>query len=1051
MKKYEPTLTKHILENPILSPNNFQKIFDDFTIFLKNNNNNLNNQNNQQNNNNIQKDEIFITFGKNKINSGDLSPIPSSSDSQKNKLSLNSDKFQDNFLSPIPLDNNINPIIKEINTNNFSPIDIKPPLQKNNFNEIKTEIPNKEIKYNNQDKNKNYEKIWRKFAETLKCKKLIDNHFNDENKNMNFFNFISKNVITKLLIFYKKNDLFNENDENMNSPNNNDISTDMKILNEPTSKIETTAKIIPTNNSLDDIVDNSNFYYIDKENNEQQPHPYKPTNIQNILNLNSDTIYDQKKFESIINIILAPKIIPNEEQDDKKYNDMNKNLMYTIKEEEEEKYDHDSKNPTMKNFSFGINLSLNKARENKDNHNQLNLINNNEIKNEKEISNPFLSNNSENIADKENKIESENYSEFFKPQPTNLNNIELKMNNLNTNDNDNSNTNNNENQNGFLFKNIINKENLKNDINNDNNENSKNNFDKLFKEPYQIFSFGKNDLNNIINKEDSQKEKADLNQNNKDNENNIIFTFDKNKNENEKNVEVKEFENNKSKEGEEEINNDNMENIGTEKLIDNKINIINSSESDNKNKENDAQFFSFKPHQEKMNENIESPKNDSNNKEQEIILNTPKEEEKADEKNNINNSNEIKNNTLKLFDNNLKKEEENIPYPEIDKNMNMNENEQEKKDELETKEEKDKNINLERKEINNNNNNNPDEIIKNNTIKLINDEQISNINSDKEIETDKKIIIDEKIIINNSDCQDENSSKKIDYNKYINSPEVFSSLKTKSFQYNNNINIRSNLFDIKLKIISMNQIKNLQKLYPNFKFEISNKNINKDFLKYFLNDYNEITFTNNINDINKTKYKIKLRSYFNILKKLKEKIFYFYDSLLGILINSTLNQIESIKKQNNINSILLITDENNNDILEEMSEKEMKKAFSNMDSNLKRIKNYYENINNKKKIENNIFQLREEFKENFTDVIWTINKKYEHSPINKIKFYQKVIDDIKSFGFKNNSDLKKNNNNKTKNEKNSKKGNKLWIEKSLMIYGLTIPIVIILISIIFFY
>ena len=74
-----------------------------------------------------------------------------------------------------------------------------------------------------------------------------------------------------------------------------------------------------------------------------------------------------------------------------------------------------------------------------------------------------------------------------------------------------------------------------------------------------------------------------------------------------------------------------------------------------------------------------------------------------------------------------------------------------------------------------------------------------------------------------------------------------------------------------------------------------------------------------------------------------------------------------------------------------------------MDSNLKRIKNYYENINNKKKIENNIFQLREEFKENFTDVIWTINKKYEHSPKNKIKFYQKVIDDIKSFGFKNNT------------------------------------------------
>ena len=66
----------------------------------------------------------------------------------------------------------------------------------------------------------------------------------------------------------------------------------------------------------------------------------------------------------------------------------------------------------------------------------------------------------------------------------------------------------------------------------------------------------------------------------------------------------------------------------------------------------------------------------------------------------------------------------------------------------------------------------------------------------------------------------------------------------------------------------MNQIKNLQKLYPNFKFEISNKNINKDFLKYFLNDYNEITFTNNINDINKTKYKIKLRSYFNILKNM---------------------------------------------------------------------------------------------------------------------------------------------------------------------------------------
>ena len=182
MQKYESTITKHIIENPILLPDNFLKIFNEFEIEEKNKNSNSNNQNNKksntnfiQNHNNNQNDEKL----KNLINNGDLSPILSS-DSQKNKYSSNSsDKYQDNFPSPIPKGNTIIPSLKVSNNNTSEKIEIPPLLQKNNFNDIKLEVPYKEIKFINQDKNKNSENNWKRLKESLILQNLLENKINN--------------------------------------------------------------------------------------------------------------------------------------------------------------------------------------------------------------------------------------------------------------------------------------------------------------------------------------------------------------------------------------------------------------------------------------------------------------------------------------------------------------------------------------------------------------------------------------------------------------------------------------------------------------------------------------------------------------------------------------------------------------------------------------------------------------------------------------------------------------------------------------------------------
>ena len=951
-------------------------------------------------------------------------------------------------------------MIKNANKiNNSEKIEIPPLFPKNN--EIILEVPYKEIKFINQDKNKKSENNWKKIKESLILQKLLENKINNINNYQNLLNLIPKNVIVKLLIFSIKNDLFNENNQNMNNINHNDISTDVKISNEPTTKIEASTKIILTNNSIDEIADNSNLYYIDKENYEEQPHQYEPTNIQKILDTNLDTILDNNKFESAIkelSLISQSNEKFEQEKENDEYNNNNINstskvYIYPIKEVDEDKYEHESKNPSMRNFSFGNNLNLNNAKENNENLNNLNLKK--EIKAEKPTLNPFLANynnldneyKNKKDSDKEKKIEIKDFSEFFKPQQRNLNNIELKINNLDNTNNDNINDNNKENKKEFLFGHILNKQKLKNSEDNNNNKDS---FNILFNDPYTNFSFGKSDFNNNnnnIKKTESKIEKNDSNPNsNKEIENNIIVTFDKKKNqrENEKNINITEFDNNKNYQKNDIAQDKNkIENLETEKLIDNKDN--NNINKDNN--EIDLQFFSFRPNILKLDENEESKKVNNNNKEEKLVSKFTSEKKNKNEIDNLNKENEIKiTSTENLIEKNNNKNEENIKYNNNDNNAN-NEKEEEKKEELIIKIVKDDIID------NKKNNINPDENKINNSIKLSNNEDNTNTNSYKDKENNKKII-EEKIILNNSDCKDENDFKKIDYNKYINSPEVFSSIKSKSINLNNNISIRTNLFNIKPKIITNLQIKNIQKLYPKFNIVINDKNINQDFLKYYLNDFNCIFFANNINDLNKNKYKIKLKSYFNILKKINEKIFYFHDSTIEILINATFERINLIKQKNNIKKIPLLSN-SNNIIINDKNDEAMEKVFSDLNSKLKDIKNYYQNINNKNKANNNIVKLRNEFKEAFSKAIRYINKKYEETPIIQIKFYQKVINDLRSFCPKeNNGNISKKNKNKSKiiqkgENSNSKKKNSLFIQNPLFIVGIIFLIFCFLIK--FFY
>ena len=103
--------------------------------FLLDNNNDKNDLilNSNSSKKNIQNNEIYVSFDKNKNKKNefskkteDLSPIPiSSSESQKNKLNLNSNFSKDNLIPSFPLNNAMSPILniinnKENNLNDFN-------------------------------------------------------------------------------------------------------------------------------------------------------------------------------------------------------------------------------------------------------------------------------------------------------------------------------------------------------------------------------------------------------------------------------------------------------------------------------------------------------------------------------------------------------------------------------------------------------------------------------------------------------------------------------------------------------------------------------------------------------------------------------------------------------------------------------------------------------------------------------------------------------------------------------------------------------------------
>ena len=89
--------------------------------------------------------------------------------------------------------------------------------------------------------------------------------------------------------------------------------------------------------------------------------------------------------------------------------------------------------------------------------------------------------------------------------------------------------------------------------------------------------------------------------------------------------------------------------------------------------------------------------------------------------------------------------------------------------------------------------------------------------------------------------------------------------------------------------------------------------------------------------MNMNKYKIKLKSYFYILKKLNRKILYFHEPLIEDMINKTLKQVDVIKQKNNIKNNSLIVNSNDKNI---KVDKAMKSAFFELNSKLKDIQNY---------------------------------------------------------------------------------------------------------------
>lgn len=251
--------------------------------------------------------------------------------------------------------------------------------------------------------------------------------------------------------------------------------------------------------------------------------------------------------------------------------------------------------------------------------------------------------------------------------------------------------------------------------------------------------------------------------------------------------------------------------------------------------------------------------------------------------------------------------------------------------------------------------------------------------------------------------------KKIEFNRYINSPEAFSSMKTSKNGIDNSINIKSNLFQAIPKKISKEQLKKLGKINPKINSLIKEKKLDENYLKYFLNDINSIIFISNINNINKNIYKIKLESYFNILKKLNEKTIAIYDSLIEKLINETTNQIEKLKKENNYISLI---SEGKND--KEIKNETMNLVFQTLNSKLKQIKEYYSDLTTKNKRKNDILKLRKELTEIYSDLIGLSNSIYKNSPLNKIYCYQKIIDNMKQTKIIPNKKIHKKENNKEK-------------------------------------
>ena len=1010
MKKYEPTKVEDILKAPLLKGNNFKKLLDEFNLFVRNDIINKDNHkiNNifLENNNNYLDNGNIINFGKNGIIENELlSPIQiPSSDSQKNKFSINSDKIQENSLSPIPLNAQKFPIIRDINNNesdeNYKN-NVLPIFKKSNFDEFNEQIPFKEIKFNIENKNIIEENKWKKLGKALILNEIIKNNFNNIKK-------VPKIIIPRLLIFQKKNGIINNN--NINN------SFDMKNSIEQSTKIVTSAHIKPIlNNSLDDIgADNSNFYYIEKDNNEEKEYNYEPTNVQNILNINHETIVDINKFNSLIKELNKLTEIyknvnannnENESSPEQNINlfSNNNNNIYTIKEEDEDIYDPDSRNLSMKNSYLKNTLGLSKNKENKDSLNRLNNIDNKEIK---EINPPGI-----NKFNDKNDLEVPDFSDYFRSEPKNLKPMELKINNISD-------------KNDLLFEKINPKENF-----NINNSNIKSSFPKQVTEPNYNFSFGKMNLNNNNN-----DDKNIFSPDNKEINNNEFLTFDKNKNKSYSEIEDLEEEEEKNGIKKDKKMNNNLE----------KVELINTSENSNKNIENPFTFSKLNNVKEDQVKNYDKinvfthinqseNKNfqdiNSKNKNTEIINDIPSfQEEKQIKTNEITNNDIIeknKNDNINL--------NEKIIYKNVDLNNNLNSDGNNLDINKNSKTTDSKNIKLEDKESNQVEN-------------IFNKEESLKLNNKDEKEIND-LNNDEQIIVNFSDSIEGNKLNKIEFNRHINSPEVYSSFSSKKQGLDSNINIKSNLFNFSPKIITMSQIQKLDELYPDFNLEISDKSINKDFLKYFLNDYNCIIFKNNMKDYNNI-FKISLRSYFNILNRIRKisKIeINISDSFVNKLINFTSQQIEQIKREENINYNELISREKNRGEFPKINNKTMNFLFSKLKSKIKEIKNYYIDFAKKKKKTDNIVKLRDDLNIIFEDIIECSKIIYKNSIIEKINCYQKIVDELKISPNISNKNISNKNIIQNKDIKENKFKNNSFINSPLFIGGLLLPLVIIII------